>query len=76
MHLITMHRNQNHDWDGANVCSCGARRCDATKLGSRNDSVRCRSAARDGSQFCERHRYLDRYRNKQRMDARDLPSAA
>jgi hypothetical protein len=66
-----MHRNQNHDWDGTGLCSCGARRCDATKLSSRNESVRCRSAARDGSQFCDRHRYLDRYRSAKREPLQD-----
>jgi hypothetical protein len=58
----------NHEWsykDNQEVCSCGARRCTATRLNAYSKSVRCRGEARDGSTLCKRHAYLDRLKTKQ-----------
>lgn len=64
-----------HDWCDTGECSCGKRRCEANRLASVAHSrysseilaaqvVRCIRAAEEQSEYCERHRYLQRFRGK------------
>jgi hypothetical protein len=65
---MTDHRANTHEWsvyDGRDVCSCGAKRCTATRLNSRQQSVRCATGAQEGSTHCRKHAYLDRSKAKQ-----------
>jgi phage gp16-like protein len=39
-------------------------------------SARCRRATQEGSQFCRRHRYLDRVRSKKMVEALQLQPEA
>ncbi|HLK32779.1 MAG TPA: hypothetical protein VKT29_06790 [Terriglobales bacterium] len=61
-----------HAWCQDDTCaSCGAHRCHATQLRSAImlQTARCRRATQEGSQYCRRHRYLDRVRAKPLVEA-------
>ena len=58
-----MHGPTHHEWsmyDERESCSCGAKRCTATRLNTYAQSVRCRTGAQEGSAYCRKHAYLDR----------------
>ncbi len=64
-----------HNWREDDTCaSCGAQRCHATQLRSAIllQSARCRRGTQEGSQYCRRHRYLDRVRNRKLVDTLQL----
>jgi hypothetical protein len=71
---MTDHRANTHDWsiyDRREVCSCGAKRCIATRLNTYSRTVRCRTGAQKGSNYCKQHAYLGRSKAKQQS----MPSA-
>ena len=64
-----------HAWRDDHSCAaCGAQRCHATQLRSAImlQSARCRRATQEGSQYCRRHGYLDRVRNRKLVDTLQL----
>jgi hypothetical protein len=66
---VSMHTPASHEWsfyDAREVCSCGAKRCTATRLNIYSQSVRCRNATRKGSMYCRQHAFLRRSKAKQR----------
>jgi len=65
---VSMHTPSSHEWsfyDAREVCSCGAKRCTATRLNTYSQSVRCRNATREGSMYCRQHAFIGRSKAKQ-----------